>query len=158
MNFLGKNIRHLRKQSAKTQSEIAALLRKGQTTIGNWENDVSEPNLEELILLSNYFDIPLDILILKDLAAASGPTGRRPAKADDDAREAMNLVMEAETPTYNSDRENLLSKVLQELRVIREDIERIYAHLPAEARQSGVPGKSAGTARPSSPGTTGSKP
>lgn len=75
MNFLGKNIRYIRKQLSKTQSEIASLLKKGQTTIGNWENGISEPNLEELVVLSNYFDISLDTLIKTDLAAMSGQQG-----------------------------------------------------------------------------------
>jgi len=141
MNFLGKNIRHLRKQSAKTQSEIASLLKKGQTTIGNWENGVSEPNLEELILLSNYFDIPLDTLVMTDLAAASGHTPRHPAATvtyDGSAENPNpNVVMEGgEDLTIVRYRENRLSEVLQELKNIREDIERIYAHLPADVRQA----------------------
>src|SRR5882724_4845063 len=70
MNFLGKNIRFIRKQLSKTQSEIASLIKKGQTTIGNWENGISEPNLDELLVISNFFDIPLDALIKLDLAEA----------------------------------------------------------------------------------------
>src|SRR5271154_5922809 len=68
MHFLGKNLRYLRKQSARTQSEIASLIQKGQTTVGNWENGISEPSLNELLIISNYFDIPLDTLLKIDLA------------------------------------------------------------------------------------------
>ena len=68
MHFLGKNLRHLRKQTSKTQSEIASLIQKGQTTIGNWENGISEPNLNELLIISNYFDIPVDKLLKTDLS------------------------------------------------------------------------------------------
>src|ERR1051326_811739 len=70
MHYLGKNLRYLRKQLSKTQSEIAALIKKGQTTIGNWENGISEPNLDELLVISNFFDVPLDTLIKVDLAEA----------------------------------------------------------------------------------------
>src|ERR1700749_1377113 len=76
MHYLGKNMRYLRKQLSKTQSEIASLIKKGQTTIGNWENGISEPNLEELIILSNYFDISLDELVKTDLEAANRFTTR----------------------------------------------------------------------------------
>src|ERR1700733_2274650 len=79
MHFLGKNLRHLRKQSSRTQSEIASLIQKGQTTIGNWENGISEPSLNELLIISNYFDIPLDTLLKTDLSETLSPdTQRRP--------------------------------------------------------------------------------
>lgn len=35
MHFLGKNIRHLRKQFDETQVGLAQVMGKGQTTIGN---------------------------------------------------------------------------------------------------------------------------
>ena len=70
MHFLGKNLRLLRKRSAKTQSDIASLIKKGQTTVGNWENGISEPSIDELLLISNYFDISLDTLVKIDLAEA----------------------------------------------------------------------------------------
>src|SRR5580698_9148165 len=98
MHYLGKNMRYLRKQLSKTQSEIASLLKKGQTTVGNWENGISEPNLDELITLSNYFDIPLDILVREDLSATSGYMGRRPAGSVkyDHSTEALTVVREKE--------------------------------------------------------------
>ena len=76
MNFLGKNIRHLRKQFMQTQSELADMMKKGQTTIGNWENGVSEPNVEELLLLSNYFATPIDLLVKVDLSLTNWEAGR----------------------------------------------------------------------------------
>ena len=76
MHFLGKNIKHLRKQFAQTQSELADMMGKGQTTIGNWENGVSEPSVEELLLLSNYFGTPVDILLKVDLSLTNWEIGK----------------------------------------------------------------------------------
>jgi transcriptional regulator with XRE-family HTH domain len=76
MHYLGKNLRHLRKQSSKTQSEIASLIQKGQTTIGNWENGISEPSLNELLIISNFFDISVDTLLKVDLAETHTPISR----------------------------------------------------------------------------------
>src|SRR5271156_1530289 len=76
MHYLGKNMRYLRKQLSKTQSEIASLIQKGQTTIGNWENGISEPSLNELLIISNYFDISVDTLLKFDLAEAQVPVSR----------------------------------------------------------------------------------
>lgn len=123
MHFLGKNLRHLRKQTAKTQSEIASLIQKGQTTIGNWENGISEPNLNELLIISNYFDIPVDKLLKTDLseeqAESMGGLGRA---YDHSAGGELSLVAEKE--------ENL-TYLLQEIKDIRSEMQEIYARLPA---------------------------
>jgi transcriptional regulator with XRE-family HTH domain len=52
------------------------MMSKGQTTIGNWENGVSEPNVEELLLLSNYFGTPVDILLKVDLSLTNWEIGK----------------------------------------------------------------------------------
>lgn len=146
MNFLGKNLRYIRKQLSKTQSEIASLLKKGQTTIGNWENGISEPSLEELVILSNYFDIPLDVLVKVDLGLSGGQTGyRSPGVVKyDHSSEDLTLVR---------DQDDKFSFVLQEIRNIREDIERIYSRLPAETKPATGPSPII----PSDAGTSGTK-
>src|ERR1700744_5025713 len=115
MHYLGKNMRYLRKQLSKTQSDIASLIKKGQTTVGNWENGISEPNLDELLIISNYFDIPLDILLKVDLAEAGG--NQRQGNAGqgqyDHSGEETAVV-----------REDKLNYVLQEIKNIREEMER----------------------------------
>ena len=113
MHYLGKNIRHLRKQLSKTQSEIASLIKKGQTTVGNWENGISEPNLEELLILSNFFDMPLDTLIRIDLAETNAPHRNSTGLHFDHMPEPTALV-----------REDQLNYVLQEIKSLREEMER----------------------------------
>ncbi len=123
MHYLGKNMRYLRKQLSKTQSEIASLIKKGQTTIGNWENGISEPNLDELLIISNFFDIPLDILVKVDLAEANSPhrTGAAGPVTYDHSPETSLQVRE---------RDDKLTYVLQEIKSLREEMERLYARLP----------------------------
>gem|GEM_PF-563723 len=121
MHFLGKNLRYLRKQSSKTQSEIAALIKKGQTTVGNWENGISEPNLEELLIISNYFDIPLDTLLKADLSEMSlfqrqGSSNMTPYEHGEG--------------DISQVKEDKWSYVLQEIKSLREEVERINARLP----------------------------
>jgi transcriptional regulator with XRE-family HTH domain len=123
MNFLGKNIRFIRKQRSKTQSELASMLGKGQTTIGNWENGISEPNLEELVILSNYFDISLDLLIKTDLAMMTGQPGSWP-------RETGTLKYDHAIENINQAREDQFTYVLQEIKNIRKDLERINSRMP----------------------------
>ena len=113
MHYLGKNIRYLRKQLSKTQSEIASLIKKGQTTIGNWENGISEPNLDELLILSNFFDISLDTLIKIDLAGMNVPNRAAAGIPYDHTPEPAAMV-----------REDQLTYVLQEIKSLREEMER----------------------------------
>src|ERR1700761_9590559 len=121
MNFLGKNLRYLRKQSSKTQSEIASLIKKGQTTVGNWENGISEPNLEELLIISNYFDIPLDTLLKVDLSEVNV------FQRQGNQNTAIYDHSESETSQL---REDKLSYLIQEIKNIREEMGRINARLP----------------------------
>jgi len=122
MHYLGKNLRYLRKQMSKTQSEIASLIKKGQTTIGNWENGISEPNLDELLVISNFFDIPLDALIKVDLAESN--MAHRPsltgATAYDHGSEASPAVHE---------KDDRLSYVLEEIKSLREEMARLDARI-----------------------------
>ncbi|WP_431215733.1 helix-turn-helix domain-containing protein [Puia sp. P3] len=121
MHFLGKNLRWLRKQSSKTQSEIAALIKKGQTTVGNWENGISEPNLEELLIISNYFDIPLDTLLKVDLSEVNV------YQRQGNSGVAMYDHADAEASMA---REDKLNYVLEEIKNLREEMERINSRLP----------------------------
>src|SRR3984957_16148817 len=126
MHFLGKNLRHLRKQSARTQSEIASLIQKGQTTIGNWENGISEPSLNELLIISNYFDIPVDALLKVDLAESQGAASR-PAGIPRIYLPNDKELSKVEDPG------NAMAYVLKEIKDMQQKIEQLSARLPNEA-------------------------
>jgi transcriptional regulator with XRE-family HTH domain len=128
MQFLEKNIRHLRKQFPVTQSKLASLIGKGQTTIGNWENGISEPSIEELLILSNYFDISLDLLIKVDLAKTNYQLEKRGKEEDSIRRSPVKYDHPAEEVSLVG--EQGLSYVLQEIKALREEIERIHSLLP----------------------------
>ncbi|MEO6405010.1 MAG: helix-turn-helix transcriptional regulator [Ferruginibacter sp.] len=70
MNYFKTNLRYLHKIFDLNQADIATTVNKQRTTIGNWESGLSEPNLEELIILSKFFDIRLDILVLVNIEKA----------------------------------------------------------------------------------------
>ena len=54
------NLKTLRNKLNKSQSYIALELGKTQQTIGNWESGIGEPNISELIKITNLFGISLD--------------------------------------------------------------------------------------------------
>lgn len=67
MNFISKNIRHLRDLKGLSQEQLAEELGITRSNLGSKEEGRSEPNLELLVALSEYFKLPVDILIKKDL-------------------------------------------------------------------------------------------
>lgn len=67
MKLISKNIRHLRKLNKLTQEQLAEELQINRSRIGSYEEARSEPPIETLIELSDYFKLPIDILVKKDL-------------------------------------------------------------------------------------------
>ena len=67
MSLLAKNLRYLRKKGDHNQEEIAILFNKRANTIGNWENQKSEPSLSELLKLANFFKVSTEDLLLSDI-------------------------------------------------------------------------------------------
>ncbi|RNC88384.1 MAG: LexA family transcriptional regulator [Winogradskyella sp.] len=64
------NIKHLRSLKQISQERFADNLNWTRSMVGSYEEGRSEPPIEKLIDLSNYFNIPIDILVRKDLRKA----------------------------------------------------------------------------------------
>lgn len=70
MNYIAKNIRHLRSLKKLSQEGLAEELNVTRSRIGSYEENRSAPTIELLLKLSDYFKIPVDILLRKDLTKA----------------------------------------------------------------------------------------
>lgn len=71
MKMIAKNIKHLRTLKKLSQEEIADDLKVTRSRIGSYEEGRSAPNIDMLIKLSNYFKLPIDILLRNDLTKAT---------------------------------------------------------------------------------------
>ena len=58
---LGKRIAEIRKEHGLTQEGLAEICSVTRQTISNWENGKSYPDLETLVLISDTFDVSLDV-------------------------------------------------------------------------------------------------
>lgn len=56
-------LRELRKEKGVYQKEIADLLNKSITCICDWERGRTEPDIEDLKILANYFGCTVDYII-----------------------------------------------------------------------------------------------
>lgn len=63
---VGNNLKLLRKRKKLSQEEISATLGLTRSTYSGYENGVAQPNIDNLISLSEYHSIPIDELVKKD--------------------------------------------------------------------------------------------
>lgn len=56
-------LKQLRKTRGKTQADIAKILNVAISTYRGYENETSEPTIDTLIKLANYFNVSVDYLI-----------------------------------------------------------------------------------------------
>ena len=73
MTYIHSNIRHLRHLKKLSQELLAEELGWTRSAVGSYEEGRSEPSVSRLIELSDYFQIPVDLLVRNDLSR-SGAT------------------------------------------------------------------------------------
>ena len=61
---LGKTIHRIRTEAKLTQERFAEIFGVSQQSVQKWERDVVTPDLDKIIMISKYFDISLDALVL----------------------------------------------------------------------------------------------
>lgn len=64
---IGLQIKKLRAEASLSQEELADKVYVSRQTISNWENDKNYPDIKSLLLLSELFDVSLDILVKGDI-------------------------------------------------------------------------------------------
>lgn len=65
--FVSTNIKYLRTTNGKTQQDIADLCEKQNTAVANWEKGIRMPDVVDLAVLSNYFNVSIKDLLFTDL-------------------------------------------------------------------------------------------
>ena len=71
MNYLSNNIKHIRTLKGLTQVQFAEDLKVSRSRISSYEENRAIPPIDFLINLSDYFNLPIDILVKNDLSAAT---------------------------------------------------------------------------------------
>src|SRR5947209_7649911 len=121
MSIFSKNLRYLRKKGDHKQEEIALLFNKRANTVGNWENEKSEPNLTELMQLGQFFKVSVEDLLHTELESP----GRVPAsdKAGRAAHKAGSTHEPKETSPGHAANPDAFWLILRELRIISEKLD-----------------------------------
>lgn len=67
MSIIGKNIRKIRTVKKLSQAAFAEIFKLARPSVGAYEEERSEPKLETIIQIANYFGISIDSLLTKEL-------------------------------------------------------------------------------------------
>ena len=100
MKHIQSNIRHLRILKKLSQERFADDLGWSRSMVGSYEEGRSEPPIDRLIDLSNYFNIPIDILVRNDLRLAKDTSfievgGKRvlfPVTVNEDNEDLIEII------------------------------------------------------------------
>ena len=65
-------LKELRKQAHKTQEEIAKAINTARVTYTRYENGLSEPSIDTLCRLADYYRVSLDYLVGRDFVSDLG--------------------------------------------------------------------------------------
>jgi len=124
MSLFSKNLRFLRKKGNHNQDEISILFKKRANTIGNWENQKSEPSLAELIKLGEYFKVSIQELLHADLEMQSFQQDPG-SKISDNTGQVPKLytLQEPVNSVANEGSEDAFWIILRELRAMNDKLD-----------------------------------
>lgn len=94
------NIKHLRSLKGFSQERLAQELSWTRSMVGSYEEGRSEPPIDRLIDLSDYFKLPIDILVKNDLSQAKDTSFMQignqrllfPISVDDNDEELIEII------------------------------------------------------------------
>lgn len=134
MSLFSKNLRFLRKKGSYNQEEISLLFNKKANTIGNWENQKSEPSLAELMKLGEYFKVTIQELLYADLEAESFQRISESKPSDNPVHiHKPYSLQEPVNSVANEGSEDAFWVILRELRSVNEKLDLLATRLDLSA-------------------------
>lgn len=73
--FLAKQLKFHREQAGLSQTGLAEKLNISRQSVSKWENDRGYPDIDNLILLSQLYDISIDDLLKENKILATKTSG-----------------------------------------------------------------------------------
>ena len=90
--FIGEKIKTCRMESGLSQEDLAEKLDTSRQTISSWENGKTYPSIKQITILSNLFNVSIEVLIKEDVEIM---------------RESLDADEKAKKRAKNKDREVL---------------------------------------------------
>lgn len=122
--LVGKRLKELRRVFGITQQELGNILNVTKATICCYEKETRTPTLENLIDLSDYFEVTIDYLLGRDYLVRDNQTGKNIFISKEQYDESKNL-----TPTALKGEsmkvENIIEKMTKSTKLSKEEINYI---------------------------------
>lgn len=61
--MFGDKLKQIRKEKNIKQEDLGKLLNVGGTTISNWENNITQPSIEQIVEIAKFFNVSTDYLM-----------------------------------------------------------------------------------------------
>lgn len=87
-NFIGLNIKHLRKSKKMNQSDVAKLVGKSTQIVSKYEKGEVEPSLKVIYTIADFFEVSVGDLLTIDLSKGYNKI----EKPEKDLTEVMPLI------------------------------------------------------------------
>ena len=129
MSIFSKNLRFLRKKGNHNQDEIAILFGKRANTIGNWENQKSEPSLKELKKLGEFFKVSVEDMLHTEMEKQSElPDLKSVSSTDSSGVPVISAIQDPlQTSTTSEGNPDAFWLILRELRVISSKLDGLIS-------------------------------
>lgn len=89
---MADRIQHLRKSKGISQEELADKIGVSRQAVSKWESEQSTPDIEKVILLSDYFDVTTDYLLKGIETMADLPKNKDDARIFSVVGTALNFI------------------------------------------------------------------
>lgn len=100
MDYLGPNIRFLRKRAGMSQADLAKIVgKKSFSTIQHWETGKTEPNVGELKIIAELYMVDLEDLLTKCIETSNQKTERLENESEYD-QDALEIAKELKEEGY----------------------------------------------------------
>ncbi len=140
MNYLAKNLFFLRKYFKFTQAEMYAHIDVTRVTWSNYENGVTEPDIDKLLNISRLFNVSIDDIISVEISEnvhLIKKTGQKnsteivhPNVHPNVHPMENSMVNEDEVPYENALKREVDLLILRQLNSIAADVAEIKGKLP----------------------------
>lgn len=108
MGKIAQNIKHLRSLKGLTQEQFSIELDITKSRVGSYEEGRSEPPIDTLIQLSEFFKVPIDAMVKNDLTLGESDTfidiGNQrvlfPIRVDEDNNDVIEVVTKEASAGY----------------------------------------------------------
>lgn len=135
MNNLGKNLLFLRKNKGLIQDEIPVLIGVSRVTWSNYENNVTQPDIDTLIKISDVFFVSIDDICKEDLQKNVHLIKKMTVKNNGENvhlnvhPNVPGMVNEPEIPYETEKKQQVDLLILKQLNTVASDVKAIREKL-----------------------------